>query len=203
MRRDSFWPRRRAFLSSLPEAEKVRLSGLSSRLRDDAAGERPGSERGDAEEALFMASLSASDRAYLEGGKGLGNSQKAEVAWLEREGILYEEVDVRDFAEGPIMVPLSSSRKIDQRRPQKAGQMHKQKPESEEIRLLLDKITALGKEHREELIFDFDTSVHDFRSWFVQDVLLPAVENPFMLQLSPDAEGTGAGRLEWRGAGNH
>ena len=91
VRRDSFWPRRRAFLLSLPEAEKVRLSGLSSRPRDDAAGERPGSERGDAEEALFMASLSASDRAYLEGGKGLGNSQKAEVAWLEREGIMYEE----------------------------------------------------------------------------------------------------------------
>ena len=97
VKRDSFWPRRRAFLLSLPEAEKVRLSGLSSRPRDDAAGERPGSERGDAEEALFMASLSASDRAYLEGGKGLGNSQKAEVAWLEREGIVYEEVDVRDF----------------------------------------------------------------------------------------------------------
>ena len=97
IKRDSFWPRRRAFLSSLPEVEKVRLSGLSSRPRDDAAGERPGSERGDAEEALFMASLSEEDRAYLEGHKGLGNSQKAEVAWLEREGIPYEEVDVRDF----------------------------------------------------------------------------------------------------------
>ena len=31
-------------------------------------------------------------------GKGLGNSQKAEVAWLEREGIAYEEVDVREYA---------------------------------------------------------------------------------------------------------
>ena len=97
VRRDSFWPRRRAFLSSLPEDKKMHLSGLSSRPRDDAAGERPGSERGDAEEALFMASLSEDDRAYLEGGKGLGNSQKAEVAWLEREGIPYEEVDVRDL----------------------------------------------------------------------------------------------------------
>ena len=100
VRRDSFWPRRRAFLSSLPEAEKVRLSGLSSKLRDDAAGERPGSERGDAEEALFIASLSSDDRAYLEGQKGLGNSQKAEVAWLEREGIPYEEVDVHDLRSG-------------------------------------------------------------------------------------------------------
>ena len=97
IKRDSFRSRRGAFLSSLPESEKARLSGLSSAQRDDAAGERPGSERGDAEEALFMGSLSASDRAFLEGHKGLGNSQKAEVAWLEREGIRYEEVDVRDF----------------------------------------------------------------------------------------------------------
>ena len=73
-------------------------AGSESARRDDAAGDRPGSERGDAEEALFMASLSASDRAYLEGRKGLGNSQKAEVAWLEREGIPYEEVDVRQYA---------------------------------------------------------------------------------------------------------
>ena len=44
------------------------------------------------------------------------------------------------------------------------------------------------KEHREELIFGFDTAAHDFRQWFVQDVLVPAVENrPAMLQISPDA----------------
>ena len=97
IKRDAFWPRRRAFLSTLPESEKRRLGGLSSAQRDDSAGERPGSERSDAEEMLFMASLSDEDRAYLEGHKGLGNSQKAEVAWLERENIPYEEVDVRDF----------------------------------------------------------------------------------------------------------
>ena len=27
----------------------------------------------------------------------MGNSQKAEVAWLEKMGYKYEEVDVRDF----------------------------------------------------------------------------------------------------------
>ena len=84
-------------MSSLTESEKTRLSGLSGGQRDDAKGERPGSERGDAEEALFMASLSSDDRAYLEGHKGLGNSQKAEVAWLEREGIPYEKVGVREY----------------------------------------------------------------------------------------------------------
>ena len=62
-----------------------------------------------------MASLSASDRAYLEGGKGLGNSQKAEVAWLEREGIAFEEVDVRDFTERSTKLS-TSSRKAEQRR---------------------------------------------------------------------------------------
>ena len=98
VKRDSFWPRRRAFLSSLPAREQARLAALSSVQRDDSAGERPGSERGDAEEALFLASLPASDRSYLEGHKGLGNSQKAEVAWLERQGVPYEEVDVRDYA---------------------------------------------------------------------------------------------------------
>ena len=48
--------------------------------------------------------LSAADRQFLERHKGLGNSQKAEVAWLEKRhqetgngGYLYEEVDVRDF----------------------------------------------------------------------------------------------------------
>jgi hypothetical protein len=45
-----------------------------------------------------MASLSEDDRAFLEGHKGLGNSQKAEVAWLERRGYEYEELDVRDFS---------------------------------------------------------------------------------------------------------
>ena len=55
-------------------------------------------DRGDAEEVLFMASLSEEERRFVEGHKGLGNSQKAEVAWLEREGIKYEEVDVREYA---------------------------------------------------------------------------------------------------------
>ena len=54
--------------------------------------------------AMFLASLPDEDRQFLEFHEGLGNSQKAEVAWLERrlaetgnEGYRYEEVDVRDF----------------------------------------------------------------------------------------------------------
>ena len=44
-----------------------------------------------------MASLSEEERRFVEGHKGLGNSQKAEVAWLEKQGYAYEELDVRDF----------------------------------------------------------------------------------------------------------
>jgi hypothetical protein len=100
MTRDSFGDRRQRFLQGLPQAEKDRLRELDSTQRDDAKGDEPGSERGDEEERLFMASLSDEDRAFLEGHKGLGNSQKAEVAWLEKCGYPYEECDVRDFDMG-------------------------------------------------------------------------------------------------------
>jgi hypothetical protein len=96
-KRYSFGDRRQCFLQGLPQAEKDRLRELDSTQRDDAKGEEPGSERGDEEERLFMASLSGEDRAFLEGHKGLGNSQKAEVAWLEKCGYPCEECDVRDF----------------------------------------------------------------------------------------------------------
>ena len=97
IRRDTFWPRRQAFLEALPPAEQERLAKLSGEPRDDSKGDAPGSARGDEEERLFMASLPEEDRQFLEGHKGLGNSQKAEVAWLEKQGYAYEEVDVRDF----------------------------------------------------------------------------------------------------------
>ena len=97
IRRDSFWPRRQAFLEALPPAEQERLEKLSAEPRDDSKGEAPGSARGDEEERLFMASLSEEERRFVEGHKGLGNSQKAEVAWLEKQGYAHEEVDVGDF----------------------------------------------------------------------------------------------------------
>jgi hypothetical protein len=77
--------------------EQARLQKLSCEYRDDSMGEAPGSARGDEEEELFVAALREDDRRYYEGHKGLGNSQKAEVAWLEEMDYSYEEVDVRDF----------------------------------------------------------------------------------------------------------
>lgn len=43
---------------------------------------------------LFLASLSEEDRSFMEASEGLGNSQKAEVAWLEKKRYAYTEVDV-------------------------------------------------------------------------------------------------------------
>jgi hypothetical protein len=75
-------------------------------------GERPGSEREDAEERLFVESLgeggggaetgegardSGSDRSFWVGHRGLGSSQKAEVAWLEKQGYPYIQREVRSF----------------------------------------------------------------------------------------------------------
>jgi hypothetical protein len=87
MRRQSM-----AMLEHLP-----RLQTMSLEARDDSVGEAPGSERSDEEERLFVASLSEEDRRFYEGHKGLGNSQKAEVAWLEEMGYAYEELDVCNF----------------------------------------------------------------------------------------------------------
>jgi hypothetical protein len=84
-----------ASIKSLLPQEHTRLDELSNETRDDAMGEAPGSERGDEEERLFLAALSEEDRHFYEDHKGLGNSQKAEVAWLEMMGYAYEELDAR------------------------------------------------------------------------------------------------------------
>ena len=47
---------------------------------------------------LFLATLLEEDRQFLEASEGLGNSQKAEVAWLERNGYPYIEKEVRELA---------------------------------------------------------------------------------------------------------
>jgi hypothetical protein len=96
IRRDKLYAMKSASIKSLPQ-EQTRLDELSNETRDDSMGEAPGSERGDEEERLFSALLSEEDRRFYEGHKGLGRSQKAEVAWLEEMGYAYEELDVRDF----------------------------------------------------------------------------------------------------------
>jgi hypothetical protein len=97
IRRGKLYGMKNDYLQSLPAKERVRLDRMSNEARDDSRREAPGSEKGDEEERMFVGSLSEDDRRFYEGHKGLGNSQKAEVAWLEEMGYAYEEVDVRDF----------------------------------------------------------------------------------------------------------
>ena len=49
---------------------------------------------------VFLASLSEAERKFLAASEGLGNSQKAEVAWLEKKGYEYWEVDVSTWLPG-------------------------------------------------------------------------------------------------------
>merc|ERR1719208_438529 len=93
-KRDHFARKKDRFLRGLPTDEQRRLCGMSSAERDDEF--RPGSDRADAKQSLFLASLSDDERDFLLGHVGLGNSQKAEVAWLERMGFEYIEKDVRE-----------------------------------------------------------------------------------------------------------
>jgi hypothetical protein len=96
MRRDKLCGMKRDFIRVLVPQEKA-LDRMSTEARDDSMGEAPGSERSDEEERLFVLSLQEDDRCFYEGHRGLGNSQKAEVAWLEEMGYDYEEVDVQYF----------------------------------------------------------------------------------------------------------
>jgi hypothetical protein len=73
-------------------------------------GQKPGSDRGGEEDRLFFfQALSEEELQFLEAQKGLGHSQRAEVAWLERryqetkdEGFLYQELDVTHANGGSI-----------------------------------------------------------------------------------------------------
>ena len=47
---------------------------------------------------LFLAWLPEVDRQFLEESEGLGNSQKAEVAWLKRKGYAFVEKEVSELA---------------------------------------------------------------------------------------------------------
>ena len=84
IKREGFGPKRERFLRELMEKqpnERARLEKLSNEPYTSIS--LPGTERTerqDEEDALFMASLLAADRAFLSEHKGLGNSQKAEVA---------------------------------------------------------------------------------------------------------------------------
>ena len=91
--------RKHLALQALSPSTRMRVESLSDEPSTSTSW--PDTERTareDEEERLLMASLDGGDRAFMEGHIGLGNSQKAEVAWLQEQGYDFEELDVRDFA---------------------------------------------------------------------------------------------------------
>ena len=86
LRREELNGRQKSF-EFLPEyAALVRLS--------DAKNAAGSSQRSREKRRLFLESLPSEDRAFLQASEGLGNSQKAEVAWLEMNNYPYTKVEV-------------------------------------------------------------------------------------------------------------
>jgi hypothetical protein len=89
-------------------------------FRDTVLGNWPKDEAGWAktlsreEEAVYVEGLVAEERHAV---SGLGGSQKAEVAWLDKHGIPYKEVDVIDFIDEPTENRVKNSQKVTQVHP--------------------------------------------------------------------------------------
>ena len=76
---------------STPEYRKVRTAVerlISDKIADSTSQYSREVHR------LFLEWLPAEDREFLLASEGLGNSQKAEVAWLDMKGYPYTQVEV-------------------------------------------------------------------------------------------------------------
>ena len=91
LRREQIWGRQKRFKKSqeFKSAVSAGLKELSKKNRGDGS-----SQYSREEHRLFLSWLEEEDREFLVSSEGLGNSQKAEVAWLQRKGYAYTEVEV-------------------------------------------------------------------------------------------------------------
>ena len=106
--RERIWQKNEEFKESVAYREAV-AAGLDSLSKD--AGEDSSSQHSRELQRLFWAWLPKEDREFLAASEGLGNSQKAEVAWLERKGYQYTQVDIIECSRssGVQDVPWGSS----------------------------------------------------------------------------------------------
>ncbi len=93
-RRECIWQKKEKFKESVAYREAV-AAGLDSLSKD--AGDDSSAQHSRELQRLFWAWLPEEDRDFLAASEGLGNSQKAEVAWLERKGYQYTQVDIIEF----------------------------------------------------------------------------------------------------------
>ena len=91
MHREAIYGRKAEFETSsdFRDAIEAGLGNLSKEKGADSS-----SQYSREWQRLFLAWLPEADRAFLEASEGLGNSQKAEVAWLEKKGYKYTEVEI-------------------------------------------------------------------------------------------------------------
>ena len=92
LRREELFTKMKQFEQSeeFQDAKAAGLDNLSQKERYDGT-----SQYSREKERLFLAWLPKYSREFLEGSVGLGNSQKAEVAWLDKKGYPYKEIDIR------------------------------------------------------------------------------------------------------------
>ena len=91
LRREAIYCRENEFRES-PEFLAAKIAGVEALSTE--RGPDSSSQYTREVQRLFLAWLPQEDRDFLKASEGLGNSQKAEVAWLERKGYAYTEVDV-------------------------------------------------------------------------------------------------------------
>lgn len=91
LRREAIYRRENEFRES-PEFLAAKIAGVEALSTE--RGPDSSSQYTREVQRLFLAWLPQEDRDFLKASEGLGNSQKAEVAWLERKGYAYTEVDV-------------------------------------------------------------------------------------------------------------
>ena len=91
LRREQIFSRKGQFKESqkFKSAVTAGLDELSKKECGDGS-----SQYSREEHRLFLAWLHQEDREFLVSSEGLGNSQKAEVAWLQRKGYPFTEVEV-------------------------------------------------------------------------------------------------------------
>ena len=91
LRREQIFRRKREFEKSqeFKSAVSAGLKELSKKKCGDGSFQYSREEH-----RLFLSWLDQEDREFLVSSEGLGNSQKAEVAWLQRKGYSFTEVEV-------------------------------------------------------------------------------------------------------------
>ena len=136
LQREELNSRQKGFEKSpeFKQALDAGLGNLSKEPRGDGSSQYSREAR-----RLFLASLSEAEREFLATSEGLGNSQKAEVAWLEKKGYAYWEVDVSRWLPGDRdeqYVPASA-----EQQPQLRSQQEKASAMSLSMVPLMDQVT--------------------------------------------------------------